>query len=125
MTIPGLDDLKKSEAFIHVQIHEPEIIYYQEIVRCHFIGIVIRPAFVSGLFALLKEAIGPDILDRPELVERCDAQCIGDVCLPGSRTTCNKQVFRFIDPVAFLEQFNGMCVQQSVRTLVPVTMNNL
>ena len=37
------------------------------------------------------------------------------MCLASPSAAGNKQVFRFIDPVAFLEQFNGMCVQQSVR----------
>ena len=37
------------------------------------------------------------------------------MCLASPSAAGNKQVFGFIDPVAFLEQFNGMCVQQSVR----------
>ena len=37
------------------------------------------------------------------------------MCLAGASATGNKQIFGLIDPVAFLEKFDGVCVQQPVR----------
>ena len=67
------------------------------------------------LAAFLDELIRTDVLDRAMLVERGDTEGICQIGFPGTAASRDQEIPWYIDPLAVLQELDGMCVQLTVR----------